>query len=53
MEEYANKFLEFLRYVRYIKDEKAEIQCFLSGFAQYYKDIIDFYEPRTMEGQKE
>ena len=31
MEEYENKFLELLRYVRYIKDEKVKIQCFISG----------------------
>ena len=49
MEEYANKFLELLRYVRYIKDEKVKIQRFLRGLPQYYKDRIDFYEPRTME----
>ena len=49
MEEYANNFLELLRYVRYIKYEKVKIQRFLSGFPQYYKDIIDFYEPRTLE----
>ena len=49
MEEYANKFLELLRYVRYIKDEKVKIQHFLSGLPQYYKDRIDFYEPRTLE----
>ena len=49
MEEYANKFLELLRYVRYIKDEKVKIQCFLSGFPQSYKDRIEFYEPRTLE----
>ena len=49
MEEYANKFLELLRYVRYIKDEKVEIQHFLSGFPQSYKDRIEFYEPRTLE----
>ena len=30
MEEYANKFLEMLWYVRYIKDEKVKIQHFLS-----------------------
>ena len=28
MEEYANKFLEVLRYVRYIKYEKVKIQHF-------------------------
>ena len=49
MEEYANKFLELLRYVRYIKDEKVKIHPFLSGLPQYYKDRIDFYEPRPLE----
>ena len=49
MEEYANKFLELLRYVRYIKDEKVKIQLFLSGLPQSYKDRIEFYEPRTLE----
>ena len=49
MEEYANKFLELLRYVKYIKDEKVKIQCFLSGLPQFYKDWIEFYEPRTLE----
>ena len=38
MEEYANKFLELLRYVGYIKYEKVKIQRFLSGLPQYYKD---------------
>ena len=49
MEEYTNKFLELLRYVRYIKDEKVKIQHFLSGLPQSYKDRIEFYEPRTLE----
>ena len=49
MEEYANKFLKLLRYVRYIKDEKVKIQRFLSGLPQSYKDKIDFCEPRTLE----
>ena len=49
MEEYANKFLGLLRYVRYIKYEKVKIQRFLSGLLQFYKDIIEFYEPRTLE----
>ena len=48
MKEYANKFLELLRYVMYIKDEKVKIQHFLSGLPQYYKDRIEFYEPRTL-----
>ena len=49
MEEYANKFLKLLRYVRYIKYEKINIHHFLSGLPHSYKDIIEFYEPRTME----
>ena len=49
MDEYANKFLELLRYVRYIKDEKVKVQRFLSGLSQSYKDKIEFYEPRTLE----
>ena len=49
MEEYANKFLELLRYVRYFKDEKVKIQHFLSGLPQSYNDKIEFYEPRTLE----
>ena len=31
MEYYANRFLELLRYARYIKDEKVKVQRFLSG----------------------
>jgi hypothetical protein len=31
MDAYAKRFLELLRYVPYLKDEKERIQCFLSG----------------------
>ena len=48
MEEYANKFLDLLRYARYIRYEKVKIQHFLSGLPQAYKDRIEFYEPRTL-----
>ena len=44
MEEYANKFLELLRYVRYIRDDRVKIQHFLSGLPQSYKDTIEFDE---------
>ena len=40
MEECENKFLELLRYVDYINDEKDKIQCFLSGLPTYYRDKI-------------
>ena len=49
MEEYADRFLELLRYVRYIEDEKVKVQHFLSGLSQSYKDRIEFYESRTLE----
>ena len=51
MEEYANKFLELLRYVRYIKDEKVKVQHFLSGLPQSYKDRIDFYDLELLKKQ--
>ena len=47
MEEYANKFLELLRYVRYIRYDKVKI-CFLSGIPQAYKYRIEFDEPQTL-----
>ena len=49
MEEYANNFLEMLRYVLYIKYLKVKIQRFLSGLPQSYKDWIEFDEPRMLE----
>ena len=49
MDEYENKFLELLRYVWYIRDEKVKIERFLSGLPQAYKDRIEFYEPRTLK----
>ena len=49
MEEYANNFLELLRYVRYIKDDKVKILHFLSGLPQAYRDKIAFYKPRNLE----
>ena len=49
MKEYANKFLELLRYVKYIQDERVKNKIFLSGFPRSYKDRIKFYEPRTLE----
>ena len=38
MEEYANKFLELLRYVKYIRDDKVKTQHLLRGLPQPYKD---------------
>jgi hypothetical protein len=49
IDEYINKFLEFIRYVPYIKDEKVKIQRFISGLPQSFQDIIEFDEPKTLE----
>jgi hypothetical protein len=50
IEEYANKFLDLLRYVPYIKEEKAKVQRFISGLPKDYRNIIEFDEPKTLEG---
>jgi len=49
MDDYASKFLELLRYVPYIKDEKVKIHNFLRGLPQYYKDMIEFDEHKTLQ----
>jgi hypothetical protein len=40
MGEYENKFLGFLKYVGFIKDEKGKIQMFQSGLQFFYKNKI-------------
>jgi hypothetical protein len=49
MNAYPKIFLELLRYVPYLKEEKARIHCFLIGLAQSYQDRIEFDEPKTLE----
>jgi hypothetical protein len=48
MIEYENKFLGFLKYVGFIKDEKMKIHRFLSGLSSFYKETIQYVEPRTL-----
>jgi hypothetical protein len=48
MEEYENNFLGLLKYVGFIKDEKVKIQRFLSGFTFFYKEKIQYDEPKTL-----
>jgi hypothetical protein len=48
MGEYENKFLGLLKYVGFIKDEKVNIQRFLSGLSSFYKEKIQYDEPRTL-----
>jgi hypothetical protein len=49
IEEYVNKFLDLLRYVPYIKAEKAKVQRFISGLPKDYRNRIEFDEPKTLE----
>ena len=48
-EEYTTKFLELLRYVSYLKDEKAKLQRFVNGFQLSFRDQIEYDEPRSLE----
>jgi hypothetical protein len=48
MVEYENKFLGLLKYVGFIKDEKVKIQRFLSGLPSFYKENIQYDEPKTL-----
>jgi hypothetical protein len=48
MGEYENKFLGLLKYVGFIKDEKVKIQIFFSGLPSFYKEKIQYDEPRTL-----
>lgn len=47
-EEYTRRFLELLRYVPYLKEEKSKIQRFISGLLVEFKDKIEFDEPRSL-----
>ena len=49
MDEYVKKFLDLMRYVACINEEKIKIQRFLSGFPSFYKDQIQYDEPKTLD----
>ena len=38
-----------MRYVKYIRDDKLKIQCFLVGLPKSYKDKNEFDEPINLE----
>eukprot|EP00253_Pinus_taeda_P026409 PITA_26409 len=48
-EDYVSIFLELLRYVPYLKEEKEKIHRFIIGFPVSFKDKIVFDEPRSLE----
>jgi hypothetical protein len=48
IDDLINKFLYLLRFVPYIKEYKVNIQGFLSYLPQYYKDRIEFDNPKSL-----
>ena len=49
MEQHIHKFLELLRYVDYMKDERVNIQSFLRNLPLNYWDRIQFVNPLTLD----
>ena len=49
MEAYDKRFLELLKYVNFINDEKVKIQRFLSGLLDSYKDKIQYGRTNTLK----
>ena len=48
-EDYTTNFLDLLIYVPYLMEEKDNVQRYVSGLQQYFKDKIEFDEPKTLE----
>ena len=48
-EYYTTKFLELLRYVSYLKDEKAKVHPFVSWFPLEFGDRIGYNEPWSLQ----
>jgi hypothetical protein len=49
IDEYERRFLELLKYVAFIKDEKVKIQRYLSGMSSFISDKTQYDDPKTME----
>jgi hypothetical protein len=49
MDAYEGKLLEILRCVSFIRNEKVKIHRFMSGLPLFYKDKIQFDEPKNVE----
>ena len=48
MEDLINKILDLLWFVPYIKEDKVKVQWFLICFPRYYRDQIEFDNPKTL-----
>ena len=49
IEEYDKKFLELLRYVDFIKDEKVKFKRFISGMLVFYRHRINYDPPSHLD----
>jgi hypothetical protein len=49
IDEYERRFLDLLKYVAFIKDEKVKIQRHLSGFPSFISDKVQYDDPKTLE----
>jgi hypothetical protein len=49
IDNYERIFLELLKYVAFIKDEKVKIKRYLSGIPSFISDKIQYDEPKTLE----
>jgi hypothetical protein len=49
IDEYERRFLEFMKYVTFIEDDKVKIQSSLSGFPTIISDKIQYDDPKILE----
>eukprot|EP00253_Pinus_taeda_P010525 PITA_10525 len=49
MDEFITSFTSLLRYVPYIREEKAKVQRFVSSLPLYMRERIEFDNPKTMD----
>ena len=49
MEAYEKRFLEFLKYVYFVKDEKVNIHRFVSGLPYFYSDKIQYDRSKNLK----
>eukprot|EP00253_Pinus_taeda_P009134 PITA_09134 len=49
MDEFITRFTSLLRYVPYIREEKANVQRFVSSLPPYMRERIEFDNPKSMD----
>eukprot|EP00253_Pinus_taeda_P003379 PITA_03379 len=49
MDEFSTHFTSLLRYVPYIREEKAKVQRFVSSLPPYMRERIEFENPKSMD----